>query len=387
MPSKQRKMPNNSFICLQANIMSRSKQKPDYVILGLVAGLILFGLIMISSATGPLAYTKFGSTTYFLKHQILYGVLPGIIALFITMRIPYTFWKKSALPLLVISILLLIAVFIPGIRADFGTAHNWIKIGPISFQPSEIVKLTFLFYLASWLERRSENAVRNLHTGLIPFLMLVGVIMGLLLLEPDTGSMAIIVAEAVAVYFVAGASLIHLGVLSLMGVGLLLILIKISPYRAARLMTFIHPELDPRGIGYHVNQALLAVGSGGFWGLGLGHSRQKFEYLPEVQSDSIFAIIAEELGFVFSVGLIALFGLLLWRGLRVVTNTPDHFGKFVGVGILAWILIQAFVNIGAMIGVLPLTGVPLPFISYGGTSLVMNMAAIGVLLNISRNTA
>lgn len=365
---------------------SRARGKFDAVLLVVVLGLTAFGVIMIWSATGPIGYSRFGSSYYFVKHQLLYGVLPGLAALFIFMRIPYQMWKRLALPLLLVSILLLVLVFVPGIRAEFGTAHSWLKFGPFTFQPSELVKLTFLFYLAAWLERRGERAVRDIHTGLIPFLILLGVVMGLLLAQPDTGSMAIIVAEALVVYFVAGSSLVHLGVLGAGGLALLLLLIKMSPYRAARLMTFIHPELDPRGIGYHVNQALLAVGSGGFLGLGLGHSRQKFEYLPEVQSDSIFAIIAEELGFVFAVGLIALFVFLLWRGLRVVMRTPDHFGKFVGVGILAWIITQAFVNIGAMIGLLPLTGVPLPFISYGGTALVMNLAAMGVLLNISRHT-
>lgn len=359
------------------------RQKPDMVFLGLVLGLTAFGLVALASASGPIAYERFRDSFYFLKHQLLFGVVPGLIAMVVMMRIPYRIWKKAAIPLLLISIGLLILVFIPGIRAEFGTARSWVQFGPISFQPSEIVKLTFLFYLAAWLEARGERGVRDFSTGLVPFLVVLGVITGLLILEPDTGSTAIIVIEALAVYFVAGSAVIHLAMIGGAGLALLALLIKISPYRAARLMTFLHPELDPQGIGYHVNQALLAVGSGGFWGLGLGHSRQKFQYLPEVQGDSIFAIIAEEMGFLIAAGVIVAFLVLLWRGLRIASQAPDYFGKFVAVGVMAWIVFQAFVNIGAMLGILPLTGVPLPFISYGGTALVMTLAACGVLLNIS----
>lgn len=363
--------------------MQLFREKFDGVFLGLILGLTLFGLVMLSSASGPMNYTRFGDSYFFVKHQLLYGFLPGLVALFIMMKIPYRTWKKAALPLLIITIVLLILVFIPGIQADFGTSHSWVRFGFISFQPSEIVKLTFLFYLAAWLETRGEEGVRDIKTGFFPFLVLLGMVMGLLLLQPDTGSMGIIVIESLAVYFVAGSAISHLALLGTAGISLLALIIKFSPYRAARLMTFLHPELDPQGIGYHVNQALLAVGSGGFWGFGLGHSRQKFQYLPEVQGDSIFAVIGEELGFIFAAALIAFFIVLLWRGLRIVQDSPDYFGKFVGVGILTWFTFQAFVNISSMLGLLPVTGVPLPFISYGGTALMINLAAAGVLLNIS----
>lgn len=358
-------------------------RKPDPVLLSIAGGLVLFGLIALSSAAGPLGYSRFGDTYFFLKHQLLYGVLPGMMAMVVMMYIPYRTWRRLALPLLIVSIVLLVLVFIPGLRAEFGTARSWVQIGPFSFQPSEVVKLTFLFYLAAWLEARGETGVRDLRTGLLPFLILIGVVMGLLLAQPDTGSMAIIVVSALAVYFVAGSSWKHLLALGAAGVAMLALLIKLSPYRAARLTTFLHPELDPQGIGYHVNQALLAVGSGGFWGLGLGHSRQKFQYLPEVQADSIFAIIAEEMGFIVSGALVLLFVVFFWRGLRVLSGAPDYFAKFLGVGILTWIVFQAFLNIGAMVGMLPLTGIPLPFISYGGTAMVTTLAAVGVLLNIS----
>ncbi len=362
-----------------------ARARSDNLILGLALGLTVFGLIMLWSASSPLGYARFGSSYYFLKHQFFYGVVPGLILLFLMKRLPYQIWKRLSLPLLLISIVLLVLVFVPGIRAEFGTARSWLHLGSFTIQPSEIVKLTFLFYLAAWLETRGERAIRQVQTGLLPFLVLLGLVMGLLLAQPDTGSMAIIVLPALVVYFVAGSSIRHLAFLALGGFVLLGALIKLSPYRAARLMTFVHPELDPQGVGYHINQALLAVGSGGWFGLGLGHSRQKFEYLPEVQSDSIFAVMAEELGFLFVILILTVFFIFVWRGLQIAERAPDQFGRFVAVGIVSWIMIQTLVNIGAMIGILPLTGVPLPFISFGGTALTITLASVGVLLNISKN--
>lgn len=361
----------------------RENEKPDLFFLCLVLGIVVFGLVILSSAAGPLGYSRFGDTFYFVKHQLLFGILPGVIALFVMMKIPYRFWKRTAVPLLLISIILLVLVFIPGIRAEFGSSYSWVKIGSFSFQPSEFVKLTFLFYLAAWLEARGERGVRDFKTGLVPFLFVLGIITGLLVLEPDTGSMAIIAIESMVVFFVAGSSIFHLALLGAGAAAMLTLLIKISPYRAARLMTFLHPELDPQGIGYHVNQALLAIGSGGFFGLGFGHSRQKFQYLPEVQGDSIFAIVGEEMGFIFAAGLVVFFVALARRGLKISEDAPDNFGKFVSIGILSWIIFQAFFNISSMVGLLPVTGVPLPFISYGGSAMITAMAAMGVLLNIS----
>lgn len=386
MPESTRMLPNmmkrliGSMRFLHRETSSRPK--PDLGLLILILGLTVFGVIILASASGPTGFARFEDSYYFVKHQLLFGVLPGIIAMLVMMRIPYRTWKRFALPLFIISIVLLVLVFVPGIRAEYGTARSWIRLGPLSMQPSEIVKLTFLLYLAAWLERRGEG-VRDFRSGLIPFVLLLGLVMAFLILEPDTGSTAIIVVQAIAVYFVAGSRLSHLALLGGGGLALLALLIKVSPYRAARLMTFLHPELDPQGVGYHVNQALLAVGSGGFFGLGLGHSRQKFQYLPEVHGDSIFAVLAEELGFFVSAALVVLFLLFLWRGIRVAAHAPDRFGKLLAVGILAWIVFQAFINIGAMLGLTPLTGVPLPFISYGGTALVTTLAAAGLLLNIS----
>ena len=359
----------------------------DYLLLLIVGTIVLFGLVMLLSASAPSGYAEFADSYYFVKHQIIFGLLPGIGALIAFSKIPYTFWRKHAWNLLILSIVLLVLVFIPGLSAGIGTAHSWISIGGVfSLQPSEIVKLTFLFYLAAWLAVRDKQSVRDVHGGFLPFVGVLGTIILLLILQPDTGSMAIIAAMSLIVYFVAGAPVAYIVGLMAAGLGGLGLLIASSPYRAERLTTFLHPELDPQGIGYHINQALLAIGSGGFFGLGYGHSRQKFQYLPEVAGDSIFAIISEEMGFFIAALTIGLFLLFLWRMLRVAKHAPDQFGKYVVVGIAAWIVIQAFVNIGSMLALMPITGVPLPFISYGGTSLAISLAAIGVVLNVSKTT-
>ncbi|MBI4592106.1 putative lipid II flippase FtsW [Candidatus Uhrbacteria bacterium] len=365
--------------------MGRSAGTIDYLLLLIVGTIILFGLVMLLSASAPSGYAEFADSYYFVKHQIIFGLIPGIGALLVFSHVPYAFWRKHAWNLLILSIVLLVLVFIPGLSAGIGTAHSWISIGGVfSLQPSEIVKLTFLFYLAAWLAQRDRHSVRDVHGGFLPFVGVLGTIILLLVLQPDTGTTAIIAAMSLVVYFVAGAPVSYLLGLMAAGAAGLGLLIASSPYRAQRLTTFLHPELDPQGIGYHINQALLAIGSGGIIGLGYGHSRQKFQYLPEVAGDSIFAIISEEMGLFVAVITIGLFLLLLWRMLSIAHHAPDSFAKYVVVGIAAWIVIQAFVNIGSMVALMPITGVPLPFISYGGTSLAISLAAIGVVLNISK---
>lgn len=342
---------------------------------------------MLWSASAPSGYEQFADSYYFVKHQLIFGLIPGLAAMVLFSRVPYTFWQRHAWNLLILSIVLLVLVFIPGFSAGIGTAHSWISIGGVfSVQPSEIVKLTFLFYLAAWLGARDERGVRDVHGGFLPFLLVLGTIILLLILQPDVGTMSIIAAMALVVYFVAGAPLTYVFGLIAAGMAGIALLVTAAPYRAARFTTFLHPELDPQGIGYHINQALLAIGSGGLFGVGYGHSRQKFQYLPEVAGDSIFAVIAEELGFVLALATMALFVLLLWRLLAIANRTTDRFAKYFVVGVAAWISLQAFVNIGSMVALMPITGVPLPFISYGGTSLAVSMAAIGVVFGISRRS-
>lgn len=357
----------------------------DKVFFAILVALVVFGLLMLTSASWPKGFDDFlGDGYYFLKHQILFGLLPGIVGFLVAYNIPYQTYRKFALPMLGISILLLILVFIPGLGFEVKGAHSWIRIGTFSLQPSEIVKLTFLIYLAAWMEGSMAKNVKNTASGLIPFLVVLGGVMGLLILQPDTGTMGIIVLMALAVYFVAGAPLKYFGFFGIAGAALLAILFTFSTYRADRLTAFLHPELDPQGSGYQINQALLAIGSGGFFGRGYGHSVQKFQYLPEVAGDSIFAVMGEELGFMLTSAFVLLYIGFLFRGLIIAERAPDAFGRYLVVGIMAWLGIQAFVNIGAMVGLLPITGVPLPFVSYGGTALVIALTAMGIVLNVSK---
>lgn len=366
---------------------SNNRGTIDYGLVGIVSALILFGLVMLLSASSPNAYRQFGDSYYFLKHQLIFGLIPGVAGMILLSRIPYLFWKKHAWNLLLVSIVLLLLVFIPGFSAGFGTSHSWISVGGLfSIQPSEIVKLTFLFYLAGWLSVRDEQGVRDAKTGFIPFLIVLGLIAVLMILQPDTGSMTILAMTSLIVYFVAGAPVAYVLGLIMAGFASISLLIALTPYRAARFTTFLHPELDPKGIGYHINQALLALGSGGFFGYGYGHSRQKFQYLPEVAGDSIFAVIGEEMGFFLTTIVICFFLVLLWRLLAIAKRAPDKFSKYFVIGVAAWILVQAFENMASMVALMPITGVPLPFVSYGGTSLAILMGAIGVVLNISKHT-
>ncbi len=348
-----------------------------------VFGLSVFGLAMLSSASGPAAFARFGDAFWFVKHQLLYGFLPGTVMLVVLSQIDYRRYRDMAMPILIMTVVLLVLVFIPGLSANWGTSRSWIGIGGFSVQPAEIVKLTFIIYLAAWLEARGDAGARDLHAGLVPFLTLLGIIGLLIMLQPDLGTFSVIVMVSIVVYFLGGASLSHITALIAAGVGLIVLLIKIAPYRAQRLSTFLHPELDPQGVGYHINQALLAIGSGGIFGLGFGRSRQKFSYLPEVAGDSIFAVMAEELGFIFSTAFILFLVFFLWRGLTVADRAPDRFGKLLASGIVALVAVQAFVNIGSMLSLMPLTGITLPFVSYGGTSLFVFLSAMGILLNIS----
>jgi cell division protein FtsW len=304
--------------------------------------------------------------------------------MFICYRIDYHTWKRLAMPLLIASIIGLLLVFVPGIGREVLGARRWIDLG-IAFQPTEIVKLAFLFYLASWLERR-QSGFHDARTSLLPFVSVLGLITFLVMAQPDLGTMTVIGMIGIAMYFIGGAPIQHFVWIGASSVALFALLVKIAPYRAARFTVFLNPELDPQGIGYHINQALLAIGSGGLFGVGLGHSRQKFNYLPEASTDSIFAIMAEELGFLVILFFLAAFLAFVFRGFRIAREAPDMFGRLLAAGITSWFAFQAFINIGALTGVLPLTGIPLPFVSYGGTALVVALAASGILLNISTST-
>ncbi len=363
----------------------RHWHQPDYFFMGILATIVIFGIIMLSSASTVVGYESFGDSNHYIKHHLIYGVLLGAIGFWLVSRLDYHIWEKLSLPLLIITILLLLVVFIPGIGLGLKGAHRWIDLGVFTVQPAELAKLTFLFYLATWLQKRGEG-VKSFSYGFLPFLVLLGVVAGLILFEPDFSTMLVLAFMSVVVFFIAGGNLVHVTWLGIASSGLFLLLIKLAPYRAARFTVFLHPEIDPQGIGYHINQALLAIGSGGIFGLGLGRSRQKFNYLPEAAGDSIFAVIAEELGFIFALILISLFAVLMVRGFKIARQVPDSFGKYLAVGIITWISFQAFFNIAAMVGLVPLTGIPLPFISHGGSAVAVSLTAMGIVANISKQT-
>ena len=348
-----------------------------------VFALIVFGLVMIASAGVAYSVTRFGEPYYFLKRQLFFGVLPGLAILYLTSKINYKFWRQMAVPFFMLSVIFLILVFVPGFGAKIYGASRWLKLGSFSFQPSEMLKLSLVLYLAAWLEGRREK-VKDFFEGFAPFLAILGLVSFLLIKQPDIGTLCAIIAIALPMFFISGASLVHLCVMGGGGVLLMMLLIKLEPYRMDRLLVFLHPEMDPRGIGYQINQAVLAIGSGGIFGVGLGKSLQKFNYLPEPVGDSIFAIIGEELGLIGATVLILLLLFLAARGLRIAKRAPDKFSQLVAAGIISWIIFQSFINIAAISGLIPLTGVPLPFVSYGGTSMVFLMAGIGILLNISK---
>jgi len=366
--------------------LKSGEHAPDYIFAGVLGLIVFIGLLMFSSASSVKSFQNFNDGYYLFKHQFISGIIPGVLAFYIASRINYQTWKKWALWMLLFTIILLVAVFIPGIGANYDKSQSWINLGFFGFQPTEVVKLTFLIYLATWLEKRGKHGLKDPQYSFLPFLSLLGVIAFLILAQPDTGTLAVIIAISLVVYFIAEAPLKHVMIILGLFSAMVFVAIQIAPYRLARITAFLHPDIDPQGIGYQINQAKLAVGSGGILGLGIGKSRQKFSYLPEAYGDSIFAVIAEEMGFLFSVILIGLFITLGIRGLKIARGSPDVFGKLLAVGITTWLIFQAFINIGAIMGIMPLTGIPLPFVSYGGTATVVSLFACGILLNISKQT-
>ncbi|MDO8435458.1 MAG: putative lipid II flippase FtsW, partial [bacterium] len=361
-----------------------SRGEPDHLLVALIGLFLIFGLVMLSSASSVVSFKELGSSYALVKHQLFFGVLPGAILFYFVSKVDYHVYRKIApfLPILIIG--LLIAVLIPGVGVVVNGARRWISVaGKISFQPAEFVKLFLVLVLAWWFTLRAEH-MRNFKRTVLPFIVFVGIIGGLIMQQPDFGTALIVGLIAAALYFAAGAYWKHLAVLGITVLALAFMLIQIAPYRMERITTFLNPENDPQGSGYHVQQAILAVGSGGWLGLGLGHSRQKFAYLPEVHSDSIFAIIGEELGFVATTVVVILFLLLTFRIIRIARRAPDGFGYLIGIGVASWIGFQAFINMGTMVKLIPLTGLPLPFISYGGTAMIATLVGLGIVVNISR---
>ena len=366
------------------------KENPDYFLLGTVIFLIAFGILILASVSASYSFKTFGDTYHLLLHQLIWGLIPGLILGFWAYRVNLSFFKKWAPAFLLFGLVLMTMVFLPVIGSYSTGAARWIGIGDISFQPSEFLKLSLILYLAAWLSSREEKIAvtkdsKDQKKTFFAFLAVGIAIIVLLLLQSDISTLAVIATVGIIMFFTANTVWWHSAALVLGGIGVLFGLIKLAPYRMHRLTVFLNPDFDPMGIGYQAKQALIAVGSGGLIGLGIGANIEKFVSLPESVSDSIFAIFSEETGFLGAVFLISLFLVFLWRGFKIAKESKTNFARLTAIGITCWIITQSFVNIGAMIGILPLTGIPLPFISYGGSALIFELIGVGILLNISKN--
>jgi len=356
------------------------KRKPDKGLILIILALLIFGLIILFSASMVISQERTGKPYYYFLHQLLYGGVIGLIAFFICQKINYKLWKKFSLLIFFAALILSILVFVPQLGFKHGGAQRWIAIGPFFFQPSEFLKLAFIIYLAAFFTKK------NVFNTLIPFLVITALIGGLMTLQTDAGTLGLIVVVGFVMYFLSGAKIHQMAIVAVCYAAAFFSLIKFFPHRMERFITFLNPSIDPQGISYQINQALLAIGSGGIFGKGLGHSIQKYSYLPEVMGDSIFAIAAEEIGFIGIIILIILFILLIFKGLRMTKKIPDEFAKLLACGIVCWFGFQVLINVAAISGLIPLTGIPLPFVSYGGSALVITLAGAGILVNISKHT-
>lgn len=337
--------------------------------------MVIFGILMVYNASSFEAFTAFKDKYHFLKEQSLWASF-GFMLLFIAYRLDYHFWYKMALPLLILSTLLLLVLFIPGRGIVLLGARRWLDLGFITFQPSELTKLSLIIYLSAWFCRKEKGRIWA-------FLLLFAVIIGLVMFQPDMGTAIVLASSSLILYFLSGPPIVQFLLLfpALGALGAFLIIKE--PYRFSRLLTFLNVDRDPLGASYHIRQALIALGAGGLTGVGLGQSLQKYSYLPESTTDSIFAIIAEELGFVGALIIILIFIFIILRGIRIATRTKDQFGRLLALGITSFLAIQIIINLSALVALIPLTGVPLPFISYGGSSLITSLLSVGILLNIS----
>ncbi len=351
----------------------------------LTIALVVGGFFIFSSASlGILARNEaeFSSVAF---NQLFYGLFLGSIACLFFARVDYHLWKKYSLIFFIGSILLTLLVFAPGIGIEHGGARRWVDLRFISFQPAEFLKLAFIMYFAAWLSGLKEK-VSTLSWGLLPFLVFSGILGSLLLAQPDTDTFAIIVFASLAMYIASGAKWRHVLSIFVAGVLVLTILYFTRPYIKQRIDVMFHPSPNDQTSGYQFNQSLIAVGSGQVWGRGFGQSIQKFYYLPEPMGDSVFAVAAEEFGFVGAFTIIAVFVIFGLEGLKISSKAQDNFGRLMSLGIVILIVSQALVNIGGMIGVLPLTGIPLPFVSQGGTALLITLVEAGIMMSISRSS-
>lgn len=360
--------------------------EPDWWLLSILLTLVMFGTVMVFSASFPQSAASTGLARYSeLIRQIVYAAVGGL-GMLIAIRIDYHRYARFAFPALVSIMLLLAAlVFVPGVGTEIYGAKAWILLGPVSFQPAEVAKLVMIVYMATWFAGKGAR-VRSFSYGLVQFSVLMGLLVGLLMLQPDLGTATLLVTVGVAMFFVAGAELIQFATFIILGSTSFLAMALSAPYRRDRLLVFLNPDSDIRNLGWQLFQARLALGSGGLFGLGLGASRQKFSWLPAADHDAIFAVIGEELGLIGCGFVLLMFVAFAWRGYKIAMRAPDQLGTLMAVGITTWVIFQAAFNIGGVTLAIPFTGIPLPFISAGGTALAVAMTSVGILINISRQT-
>ena len=360
------------------------KLSPDIWLFGLVVALVSLGVVMVYSASAIIAAERFGDPLFFLKKQLFWAVL-GMACLWGAMRLDYRRLERLVVPLLVLSFVLLVLVLLPPFGQAINGTRRWFRVASFSFQPVELAKLALVVYLAAFLTRRQE-VLRSFGRGLLPLLVVAGGMAALTILQPDLGNSVTLVLLTLALAYLAGARALHMAAIAAAAVPVVAVLIAMKPYRWRRMVAFMNPWDDPQGSGFQIIQSFLALGSGGVLGRGLGESKQKLFYLPEPYTDFIFAIIGEELGLIGGVAVVVLFALLIWRGLRVGLHAPDAFGGYLALGLTLMLALQTLVNLGVVMGALPTKGLPLPFISFGGSALLTTMFSAGVLLNISQHS-
>lgn len=359
------------------------KNSVDKYLLGILIALIASGLLIFLSASLGLLAKEGARYSSVVMNQLVLGLFFGGIVCYITTKIPYKFWGKYSFWFFLGALILTAAVFIPGIGAETAGAKRWIYLGPFSFQPSEFLKIAYVIYLATWLSSVKDK-VRGFKMGTLPFLIISFSAVSILIMQPDNDTMLVMIMAGALMYFMAGANIKHVLVVMLLGLVAASAIVATRPYVRDRIMTFIDPSADPLASGYQIQQSLIAIGSGGLSGRGFGQSVQKFNFLPEPISDSVFAVAAEEFGFVGSVFLILLFIALLIRGFQISLNSKDSFGGLLVLGLVILIVGQSFINIASMLGIFPLSGLPLLFVSHGGSALFFTLFASGIILNVSR---
>lgn len=355
-------------------------ERPDLLLFISVVILLGIGIVMVYSASSIRSIVEYQDSLYYLKRQVLWAFM-GLGLLFLIIRVDYHNYNRWSRLFLLLSLLALILVLFPNIGVMRGGSRRWLGYGNYLFQPSELAKISLVLYLSCYLSQKKERIHHLL--GIFPPLLIASLMAGLIYLEPDLGTAITIMGTSMIILFAAGVRIRHLFLITLSGLPVLIYFIFAEEYRRQRLFSFLNPWADPQDTGFQVIQSLYALGSGGFFGLGLGMSRQKFFYLPEPGTDFIFAVLGEELGLIGTSIILFLFFIFAWRGLRVAMGAPDLFGSMMALGITSMIVLQAIINIGVVTGSLPVTGITLPFISYGGSSLLIILCGVGILLNIS----